>query len=53
MPDKPIAVREFVGRWYLYWEDTQQTIASFHTQFEAYAARRAILKTYNPQNINI
>ena len=40
---KSIYIREFVGRWYLVWSDTHQTIASFATQFEAYAARRAIL----------
>lgn len=40
---KPILIREFVGRWYLYWADTNRTIASFSTQFEAYGARRAIL----------
>lgn len=41
--NKKILIREFVGRWYLYWADTKQTIASFPTQFEAYASRRAIL----------
>ena len=46
---KPIYIREFVGRWYLVWRDTNQTIVSFKTQFEAYSARRAILKktTFN------
>lgn len=43
MSEKPILIREFVGRWYLYWADSNQTIASFRTQFEAYAARRSIL----------
>lgn len=42
---KPIGIREFVGRWYLYWTSDQQTIASFPTQFEAYSARRFILNT--------
>lgn len=40
---KPIYIREFVGRWYLVWSDTDRTIASFKTQFEAYAARRSLL----------
>jgi hypothetical protein len=40
---KLIYVREFVNRWYLVWADTNQTIASFASEFEAYAARRAIL----------
>lgn len=43
--EKPIAVRNFVGRWYLYWKKDNRTIASFETQFEAYSARRSILKT--------
>ena len=42
---KLIGIREFCGRWYLYWKDTKRTIASFRTQFEAYSARRAIEKT--------
>jgi len=42
---KHIYVREFVGRWYLVWSDTNQTIASFKTQFEAYSARRSILSS--------
>jgi hypothetical protein len=40
---KHIYIREFVGRWYLVWSDTHQTIASFPSEFEAYSARRAIL----------
>jgi len=42
---KPIYIRQFVQRWYLVWTDTNQTIASFATEFEAYAARRAILNS--------
>lgn len=42
--DKPILIRQFVNRWYLYWADSGQTIASFATQFQAYGARRAIMK---------
>jgi len=45
---KPIYIRQFVQRWYLVWTDTGQTIASFATEFEAYAARRAILKQQKP-----
>ena len=44
--DKPILIRQFVDRCYLYWADTGQTIASFASQFEAYAARRSVLE-YN------
>jgi len=40
---KPIYIREFSNRWYLVWSDTHQTIASFKTEFEAYAIRRSIL----------
>jgi hypothetical protein len=46
---KPIYIREFYNRWYLIWRDSQQTIASFQTQFEAYGARRAIL---NQRSLN-
>jgi len=35
-----ILIKQFANRWYLYWADTNQTIASFRTQFEAYSARR-------------
>lgn len=48
--NKPILIREFVSRWYLYWADSKQTIASFRTQFEAYAARRAILQSLQTTN---
>lgn len=41
--EKPISIREWNGRWYLYWKDNSRTIASFRTQFEAYSARRSIL----------
>jgi hypothetical protein len=40
---KLIYIKEFYGRWYLVWSDTNQTIASFASEFEAYASRRAIL----------
>jgi hypothetical protein len=42
---KPIYIKKFVGRWYLVWSDTGQTIVSFPSEFEAYAARRAILNS--------
>lgn len=42
-----IYIKEFVGRWYLVWRDTNRTIASFETQFQAYGARRAILNYKN------
>ncbi len=42
---KQIYIREFVGRWYIVWSDTGQTIASFASEFEAYAARRAIMNS--------
>ena len=44
--DKPILIRQFVDRWYLYWADSGQTIASFVSEFEAYAARRSMIE-YN------
>ena len=44
--NKPILIRQFVDRWYLYWADNGRTIASFATQFEAYGARRAMIE-YN------
>ncbi len=44
---KEIYIRQFVGRWYLVWTDTNQTIASFATEFEAYSARRSILSSKN------
>ena len=45
MKQKPITVRPFLNRWYLYWTETNKTIASFPSQFEAYSARRAILQS--------
>lgn len=42
---KPILIRQFVNRWYLYWTDTGKTIASFATQFEAYSARRSLIQS--------
>jgi len=41
---KPILIKQFAKRWYLFWADSGQTIASFATQFEAYAARRSVLE---------
>jgi len=41
-----ILIKQFAKRWYLYWADNGQTIASFSTQFEAYSARRAMIE-YN------
>lgn len=35
------------SKWYLYWKDTDQIIASFRTQIDAYYARRSILSYYN------
>ena len=46
MMDKPILIKQFAQRWYLYWADSGRTIASFATQFEAYGARRAMIN-YN------
>lgn len=42
--NKPILIKQFANRWYLYWADSGQTIASFASEFEAYAARRSVLK---------
>ncbi len=41
----PIGVRQFLGRWYLYWRDNDQTICSFASEFEAYSIRRHILNS--------
>jgi len=43
--DKPILIRQFVNRWYLYWANSGQTIVSFATEFEAYSARRALIQS--------
>ena len=43
---KPIYIKQFAQRWYLVWRDSGQTIASFASEFEAYAARRAMIE-YN------
>ena len=48
---KPIYIREFSKRWYLVWSDTHQTIASFATEFEAYAARRAIIQSKQQEKL--
>jgi hypothetical protein len=42
---KLIGVRQFVGRWYLYWKDTNRDICSFASEIEAYSARRSILQS--------
>ena len=44
--NKPILIKQFVNRWYLYWADNGRTIASFPSEFEAYSARRAMIE-YN------
>jgi len=44
---KPIVIKQFVNRWYLHWADTGQIIASFATQFEAYAARKSVIEFNN------
>jgi hypothetical protein len=46
MMTQHILIREFAKRWYLCWAHSGQTIASFPTQFEAYAARRSVIE-YN------
>jgi hypothetical protein len=43
---KPIFIKQFANRWYLVWTDTNRTIASFATEFEAYAARKYMIE-YN------
>ncbi len=43
--DNPIRIVQFANRWYLKWKDTNQTICSFASQFDAYDARRHILKS--------
>jgi hypothetical protein len=43
---KPIGVRYFAKRWYLYWIKDKVTIASFASEFEAYSARRFLLKSH-------
>jgi hypothetical protein len=43
--NNPIGIRQFVGRWYLFWRDNNQTICSFASQLEAYSARRSILES--------
>jgi hypothetical protein len=40
---KPIYIKHSENRWYLVWTDTNQIIASFVSEFQAYSARRAIL----------
>jgi len=40
----PILIKQFYNRWYLYWADNGQKIASFATQFEAYSARRFMIE---------
>jgi len=45
--DKSIVIKQFAKRWYLHWADTGQIIASFATQFEAYAARKSVIEFNN------
>jgi len=45
--NKPILIKQFANRWYLYWADNGRTIASFATQFEAYAARKSVIEFNN------
>jgi hypothetical protein len=47
-----IYIKPFAHRWYLVWTDTNKTICSFATEFEAYAARRAILNKTNNISYN-
>lgn len=47
-----ILIKQFAKRWYLYWADNGRTIASFATQFEAYAARRSVIE-YNKKGGNL
>jgi hypothetical protein len=49
---KSIHIKPFLHRWYLVWTDTNQTICSFATEFEAYAARRAMLNKTNNISYN-
>lgn len=44
--DKQILIKQFAKRWYLYWADNGRSIASFASEFEAYAARRSMIE-YN------
>ena len=50
---KPIYIKQFVNRWYLVWTDTGQTIVSFASEFEAYAARRAIIQSKQQENLGV
>ena len=45
--DNPFVIRSVYGttRWALYRRESYQKIAEFATQFDAYDARRAILKS--------
>ena len=47
-----ILIKQFAKRWYLHWADTGQIIASFATQFEAYAARKSVIE-YNKKGGNL
>ena len=44
--DNPYVIRGIIGtsRWGLYHRETYQKIAEFATQFQAYDARRALLR---------
>jgi len=50
--NKPIVIKQFAKRWYLHWADTGQIIASFATQFEAYAARKSVIEFNNKGGIS-
>jgi len=47
-----ILIKQFAKRWYLHWADNGRTIASFATQFEAYAARKFVIE-YNKKGGNL
>lgn len=49
---KPIQVRYFCQRWYLYWTEDGVTIASFASEIEAYSARRFLLSKQNHGTLN-
>jgi len=50
--DNTILIKQFAQRWYLYWADNGRTIASFPSEFDAYAARRAMI-AYNKKGGNL
>ena len=52
MMTQHILIKQFAKRWYLHWVDSGRTIASFPSEFEAYAARRAMIE-YNKKGGNL